>query len=442
MKTYLMNILVISSFIIALSLRLDAQTSLPNGDFETWQNIGSSTEEPSNWNGNKTGGGNATLGPQTCFRESSNVHSGSYCMRLANASFFGIPVNATGTTGKIEAPTTQASDGYIHTITADPDFNSPFTGKPDSLVGWFRFNQGGSDIGRIQAILHDSFDVENPDQGSSASHVIAEALYDLPNGSTTNWTRFAVPFVYSNGTNPRYILLIATASTSIGNANSSTTLWVDDLAVVYCSDVIASIVDTACNSYVSPSGNLLTASGIYSDTLIGANGTCDSIFNIDLTINNIDTSLTNNGSSFTANAGTGASFKWLDCDDGFSAIAGAINATFIPTASGNYAVEVTQNGCTATSSCYNFTLATIEKWTTFGNISLFPNPNTGSFSLDLGNVQEAVKISIMDINGRLVHQQQFSGDQKMDIQFNQPAGLYVVSVLSETKQAFVKMIKH
>jgi hypothetical protein len=227
------NHILIFPIILCLLDIVPGQTTLPNGGFETWQNVGSNTEEPTNWNGNKTGGGLASLGPQTCFRESSGVHSGAYCLKLENGTILGTSVNATVTTGKIEVPSINASDGYIHTVTSDSDFNYTFTGRPDSLVGWFKFNQGGTDIGRIQAILHGSFDVEVPDQGSSASFIVGEASYDLPNGNNSNWTRFSVPFTYNNETIPSYVLLIAMASTSIGDANSNSILWVDDLSVVY-----------------------------------------------------------------------------------------------------------------------------------------------------------------------------------------------------------------
>ena len=118
-----------------------------------------------------------------------------------------------------------------------------------------------------------------------------------------------------------------------------------------------------------------------------------------------------------------------------------MNASFTPTASGNYAVEVTQNGCTAVSSCYNFTLSSIEQWSEFGNLSLFPNPNTGIFTIDLGSVQEVIEIRISDMNGRLIQAQFSNNDQKVAIQLDQPAGMYVVSIISETKQAHIKMIK-
>ena len=430
--------MLIVYFFIGISTILYGQTTIPNGDFETWQNVGSSDEEPTNWNGNKTGGGFANLGPQTCFRESTNAHSGSYCLKLENGSFFGTPVNATATTGKIEAPSTSAADGYIQTITADPDFSSTFTGRPDSLVGWFKFTQGGTDIGRIQAMLHDSFDVSNPDQGSSASHIIGEALYDLPNGNTASWTRFSVPFTYNNGTIPSYILLIATASTSVGGASASSILWVDDLSVVYCSDIPVAITDTVCLSYTSPSGKNWSTSGIYMDTL--PNGNCDSIFTIDLTILSVDTSVTNNGTSLTANA-SNATFQWVDCNNSNTPITGETNATFSPITNGDYAVEITQNGCTSTSACYNFILSDIDELKFANDINIYPNPNNGVFNIDMGRIYSNIEIIIYDINGTICQKFNSNAIQLINLTLDKPAGLYFVSITSESKHTTLKILK-
>ncbi len=383
--------LIFTCIFLSFTIILYGQTTIPNGGFETWTNAGTDDEEPTNWNGNKSGGGFAGLGPQTCFQESSGAHSGSFCLKLENGSFFGTPVNATATTGKIEAPSTSAADGYIHTITSDPDFSSTFTGRPDSLIGWFKFTQGGSDIGRIQAMLHDSFDVENPDQGSSASHIIGSALYDLPNGNTNNWTRFSVPFTYNNGTTPSYILLISTASTSIGGANSNTILWVDDIEAIYCSP---------------------------------------------------DNSVTNNGASLTANAtGAGVTYQWLDCNNGNSPISGDTLATFTPTVSGDYAVEITQNGCTSTSACINVVISGIDDLAFSNNLTIYPNPNNGRFTVDLGKDYNDIEIVITDINGRVIQNNRVAQGNIIEIDFNKPAGVYFVSVTSETKHAQVKIIK-
>lgn len=430
------------SMCVALSTLAQAQTTIPNGNFEAWQNVGSNTEEPTNWSGNKTGGGNATLGPQTCFREGTNPHTGTYCVKLDNASFFGTPVNATVTTGRIEAPTTNPLDGYIRTMTTNADYNSPFTGRPDSLVGWYRYTQGGTDMGRIYAIVHDSFNVSNPDQGGSATHIVAEALFDLPNGNAATWTRFAVPFTYTgNGAAPRYILLIATASRVAGVANASTLMWVDDLEAVYCTNATTSLTEIACGSYTSPSGKVFTTSGVHMDTLFsvhGVSGDCDSIFTINLTINNADASVTDNGNSLTANA-VGAGYQWLDCNNGFAPISGETNATFTPTVSGDYAVEVTENGCTEMSNCFNVVVSGIEELAFNNNLSVYPNPTTGQFTVDLGGNYNDVNLTVTDLSGKTIHNAVYNQSSKIQLDLNQPAGLYIVTVTSGNKHAVAKL---
>src|SRR5688572_10452127 len=89
-----------------------AQTTITNGNMETWVNVGSATEEPTQWNSNKTGGGNATLGPQTCFRDAPGANNTSYCARVrtAKVAVIGTIVNGSLTTGKVEAPTTNKAD--------------------------------------------------------------------------------------------------------------------------------------------------------------------------------------------------------------------------------------------------------------------------------------------------------------------------------------------
>lgn len=443
MKKMTHTTMLLACFCMVFSTMLQAQTVIPNGTFEAWQNTGTANEEPTKWSGNKTGSGNAPLGSQTCFRESNNPHSGTYCLKLDNASFFGIPINATVTTGRIEAPTNDPLDGYIRSIMSDTNFHSTFTGRPDSLVGWYRFTQGGTDMGRILAILHDSFNVSNPDQGGSAAHTIGEALFDLPNGSAATWTRFAIPFTYTSGAAPKYILLIATASRVAGSANANTIMWVDDLQAVYCSNATATLTETACGSYTAPSGQVYTTSGLYFDTLQnahGVSGSCDSIFTITLTIENPDVSVNDNGSFLTANA-TNATFQWVDCNNGNAPISGETNATFTPTVTGNYGVEVTQNGCSGMSSCFNVIVAGTTELAFDSKMAIYPNPTNGQFTVDLGGNYNDVNLVITDINGRMVYNTVYNQSSTIQLELNQPAGLYIVSVTSGNKHAVAKLIK-
>ena len=48
----------------------------------------------------------------------------------------------------------------------------------------------------------------------------------------------------------------------------------------------------------------------------------------------------------------GATYQWLDCNNSMNPIVGETNQIFVPTIDGNYAVEITQNNCSAISDCF------------------------------------------------------------------------------------------
>ncbi|MCS6935706.1 MAG: PCMD domain-containing protein [Chitinophagales bacterium] len=224
--------------VFAINCFLLAQTNILNGNFESWQNVGSSTEEPTQWNSNKTGGGNAPTGPQTCFRESNNPHGGQFCARVQSGSILGIVVNGSLTTGKVEAPSTNKAEGYIRTIANDPNYSMPFTGRPDSLIFWYRYTKQGNDYPRVEARLHvgNAYAPEAPvnnNHPDSTVNIIARAQWQGPASSISSWTRVAVPFVYVDNRTPQYILITTTSSGDQTGGTSGSTLWLDDFEVYY-----------------------------------------------------------------------------------------------------------------------------------------------------------------------------------------------------------------
>jgi hypothetical protein len=142
-------------FFIAVQFA-SAQTVIQNGGLENWENLGSATEEPLNWNSNKTGDNNASssFAPQTCFRD-VNPHSGTYCAKIVTgtAQIVGTVVNGSLTTGQIDAPTTNKQDGYIFTDSTRAGKYMYFSGRPDSFIGWYKFSPQGGDAARISAFL-------------------------------------------------------------------------------------------------------------------------------------------------------------------------------------------------------------------------------------------------------------------------------------------------
>ncbi len=247
-----------------------AQTTITNGGFENWGNaspgISGPVGEPTSWYSNKSGGGLADLGPQTCFKDSIDQHSGLYCVKLITESGIAV-VNGVVTTGVVDAPSatiTTKDSGYVGTVkyvssgTSTDDRRMAFTGRPDSLVGWYKYTPGGSgEMGKIRCILHtgDYFDPETPTNSYhpiTFANRIADDTFFTPSATVSTWTRFSVPFTYYSTSSPTYIMINATSSANQATTISGSTLWLDDLEVVYAPAI-------TCNTVTSLAASAITA---------------------------------------------------------------------------------------------------------------------------------------------------------------------------------------
>ena len=220
------------------SVMTHAQTVVPNGGFENWENLGTATEEPIHWNSNKTGGGFANFGPQTCFRDTSSLNGGAYCVKVMSGTAFGNVVNGSCATGKVEAPTAVKAEGYIHTIAGDSSFSSAFTGRPDSIVFWYKFKKYGTDNPKLEVRLHvgNAYAPEvpiNSNHPDSTVNIIGRALWAGAAVDQATWMRVSVPIVYVNSRTPQYILVTMTGSADQSAGSDSSTLWVDGLQAIY-----------------------------------------------------------------------------------------------------------------------------------------------------------------------------------------------------------------
>ncbi|HOY30647.1 MAG TPA: T9SS type A sorting domain-containing protein [Bacteroidales bacterium] len=159
-----------------------------------------------------------------------------------------------------------------------------------------------------------------------------------------------------------------------------------------CPGTSSSLMDEACFSYTSPSGNYTwTSSGIYIDTISNMAG-CDSIITFNLTINTVDTSVLQNGITLTANA-SGVTWQWVDCDNAFAIIPGADGQSFIPSSNGNFAVVITDGPCSDTSSCHSITTYGIADRDPDIVLAVFPNPGNGEFTISSGIVADEIRIT-------------------------------------------------
>ena len=142
-----------------------------------------------------------------------------------------------------------------------------------------------------------------------------------------------------NGQNARDYLVSVKGWNIVGDTISNN---------VCCFVQNTAINQAACNFY-SFNGQTLTSSGIYFDTLLNANG-CDSIITLNLTINNVNVGIAQSGALLTASA-IGANYQWITCPLNIP-IVGETNQNFTAIVDGDYAVIITENGCTDTSACF------------------------------------------------------------------------------------------
>ncbi len=225
--------------ILTLSHAIYAQTAILNPGFENWGGSGKK-EEPINWNSNQTGTGQAAsaFAPQTCFKETTNPHSGTYCARVQSGSAVGVVVNGSMTTGRIEAPSTNKALGYVSSLPNDPDFRMSFIGRPDSIVFWYRYAPSGSDYFSVSAFLHvdSAFSPETPVSGNhpdKSANVIARANFTSSTATVSTWTRVSMPFTYVDNRIPQYIFIACTSSGNQTGGVSGTKLYLDDFDVFY-----------------------------------------------------------------------------------------------------------------------------------------------------------------------------------------------------------------
>ncbi len=198
---------------------------------------------------------------------------------------------------------------------------------------------------------------------------------------------------------------------------------------------------TSCNRYTWPITNITYLnSGHYSDTIpITAN--CDSIVTINLNINKVNTTVINNETNLTAIAKP-ATFQWLNCDSNFIVIKGATSSNFIPTKNGNYAVQVTQNNCRDTSKCYNLTKVGLVENIFSKNLTIYPNPTNGIFTIDFGQTYRKVNIRLTDLTGKVIKEETVSQASIINMQTVEAKGVYFLHINDENgNTAIIKLIK-
>ena len=201
---------------------------------------------------------------------------------------------------------------------------------------------------------------------------------------------------------------------------------------------------SACDSYTWIDNVTYTSSNnTATHTLVGGsvNG-CDSIVTLNLTIINIDNSVTNNTPTLTANQ-SGASYRWLDCDNGNAVINGETSQSYTATVTGNYAVEITVGNCVDTSACENIIVVGIDEESTNFNVSIFPNPTKGLITINFNDgLNQETNYTVTSIEGKVITTQTNIVTNNVIIDLsNESKGVYFLKINSGNNNAVYKLIK-
>lgn len=308
-------------------------------------------------------------------------------------------------------------DGVLETPTCTGTLSGTFTSPGNTHIGSYdgsgspdEFWVGSLDDLRVWSTARTQFEVlSNMNTCLTGTETGLMALYNFEDGTGSTMVTDATANAF-NGT--------------LTNMDPATDWVAGKMPTVEVSE-------TACDAYTWIDGVTYTAD---TTAMLSTNtGVCDTTFVLNLTINTADTSVTSAGGTLTANSTMGT-FQWLDCDNGNAPIAGETNATYTSLVSGNFAVEVTENGCVGVSACYNITISSLEQFDR-PQLAIYPNPSNGMIHLNLTDI-DATQLNVYNVSGQLVFSQSTLQNGVNTFRLDQAAGVYFVEV--KTSNATLK----
>ena len=239
-----------------------------------------------------------------------------------------------------------------------------------------------------------------------------------------NGTTYTTSGTYTHvGTNASGCPLTTTLNLTINNSTTAT------------------VTETACNSYTWPlTGTTYTTSGNYTHVGTNANG-CPLTTTLNLTINSVNVATSLSGNTITANA-SGASYQWIDCNNGNAIIPGATAQAFTPTANGSYAVIVTTANCSDTSACQAITTVGISEQNASA-IEVYPNPTSGTVKVILGEQYQSASIQLFNALGQATLHKAYSSTNEITFEIEGAPGVYFLEIESaEQVLGRVRVVKN
>lgn len=221
-----------------------------------------------------------------------------------------------------------------------------------------------------------------------------------------------------------------------------------------CDSLVTTTVDvnpvySASDSYTICSGssftfadsstqNNITSTVVYTSMLTTVAG-CDSTITTTIMVNQVDTMVVGVNETLTANA-AGATYQWLDCGNGYAILPGDTNQSFTAILNGTYAVSVTMNGCTDTSSCFLILSTGIAS--SFNDaVQVYPVPAHDLLYINTGGASTGV-VELIDLTGAVVYRKSFNSTMLSVDLSDLSGGVYFVNLYTAEGKEVRKIWKN
>lgn len=152
--------------------------------------------------------------------------------------------------------------------------------------------------------------------------------------------------------------------------------------------------------------------------------------------NTPDNAVTVAGTTITAVA-TGVSYQWIDCSDN-SEIIGETGISYTATATGDYAVVVSNVTCSDTSVCETITIDTSNLNELNANgLVVYPNPTNGVLTIHFNGSEGIIQLN--DLTGKTVFSAKIGSNETIDLSSLNP-GTYFIDVNVDGKTSTERVI--
>lgn len=254
----------------------------------------------------------------------------------------------------------------------------------------------------------------------------------VPITETEVYTFEIVPDLAGGLPDPYGVQVSGPADNYAGGRCEFDVTW-DDVFKTYVSAPISYTWSTGATS----SAIIVNEPGTYTVNINAGPG-CSATDAVDVVITEVNTNVTVTDFTILTAEATDATYQWINCYDN-EIIEDATSQTYFPDENSEFAVIVTQNGCTDTSECIYVQIESVLT-STYADFKVVPNPATDNIQFQFDAGINPLSIVTFDIQGNVI-QVPFNNNYQANLLTLAP-GLYFSKINLTNESFIIKWVKN